>query len=87
MSLCGLEISHVKQNFCQTEECLIVARIVAQTLLIALKGSVIVFLNVLHLAQDEIESGSQVLDVLSVSWQVTTLRPCLVLDDSETGIA
>ncbi len=50
MCLCCLEISHMEQDFCQTEECLIVARIMAQALLIALKGSVVVFLNMLYLA-------------------------------------
>jgi len=55
MCLCSLKVAHVEWHLGEAEECLIVARIVAKTFFILLESRVVVFLDVLNLAEDEME--------------------------------
>ena len=66
MSFGSLKVSHVKLYFGLTKECLIIPRVVLEALLVPLKRLLVSFLNVLHLAQDEVKGRFQVIHFLPI---------------------
>ena len=81
MSFGSLEVSHVKLYFGLTKECLVVPRVVLETLLVPLERLLIPLLNVLHLAQDEVEGRFQVVHVLPIRRQIRVHRTRLVFEN------
>ena len=81
MSFGGLKVAHVELYLSLTKECLVVPRVVLETLLVPLERLLIPLLNVLHLAQDEVKGGFQVVHFLPIRRLIRVHRTRLVFEN------